>query len=61
MTTKHDREKLSEKIGQVLSDLTANEAKVLRVRFGLEPGMEPDEEERRLQELARHVSRLKKK
>jgi len=62
MTTKrHDKEKLSEKRGQCLADLTANEVKILRVRFGLEPGMDPDEEERRLQELARQVSRLRKK
>lgn len=61
MTTKQDKEKLSEKRGQYLADLTPNEVRILRARFGLEPGLEPDEEERRLQELARHVSRLKKK
>jgi DNA-directed RNA polymerase sigma subunit (sigma70/sigma32) len=61
VTTKQEKEKLEEAVGQYLADLTADQAKALRARFGLEPAMEPDEEERRLRELASYLSKLQKK
>jgi DNA-directed RNA polymerase sigma subunit (sigma70/sigma32) len=61
MTTNQEKEKLEEVVGQYLADLTADQAKVLRVRFGLEPAMAPDKEEERLRELASYLSKLQKK
>lgn len=50
-----------ERYGAIVGDLSPEETKVLLARFGVKRGMYADEEDRALNEMAKELSRLKKK